>query len=227
MSGRSIEANLPPPHAILFDWDTTLVDNWGAIAAAMNAALSAMDMPRWSVEETIAQATLSARDRFPRLFGARAAEAQAIFFDTLTRIHRDHIKPLPGAVDCLQVFKSRALFLGIVSNKSGRFLRAEIEHLGWGGYFNAVVGANDAVRDKPDPAPVELCLAESGLALGPEIWFVGDTEVDVQAAKRAGASAIFVRSNPHKPGWGAYRPDLEIDDLFRLQTLVIGGVDTI
>jgi phosphoglycolate phosphatase len=218
---------LAPPRAILFDWDTTLVDNWGAIAAAMNTVLAAMDMPPWTVEETIAQATLSARDRFPRLFKERAAEAHQIFIATLEKIHRDHIRPLPGAVESLETFKSRNLFVGIVSNKSSRFLNAEIDHLGWRGYFDAVVGASDAARDKPDPAPLLLCLSQARIAPSADTWFVGDTEVDVQTAKRAGAGAVFVRSNPLAPVWGDYRPDLEIDDLFQLQTLVIGGRDTI
>jgi phosphoglycolate phosphatase len=218
---------LPPPSAVLFDWDTTLVDNWGAIAAAMNAALSAMGMACWSVEETIAQATLSARDRFPRLFGARAAEAQRIFFATLERTHREHIRPLAGAVALLETLKSRDLFVGIVSNKSSRFLNAEIEHLGWGGYFNRIVGAGDALRDKPDAAPILHCLDGSGLRAEASVWFVGDTPVDIEAARAAGTSAIFVRSNPNPPVWDMHRPDLEIDDLFALQTLVIGEGDTI
>lgn len=218
---------LPPPRAILFDWDTTLVDNWGSITSAMNAALLAMNMPPWTVEETIAQATLSARDRFPRLFGARAAEALQIFISTLERIHRDHIRPLPGAVECLETLKSRQLFVGIVSNKNSRFLNDEIDHLGWRGYFDAVVGANDAARDKPDPAPVLFCLDAARIPASADTWFIGDTEVDVEAAKRAGARAIFVRSNPHPPVWRDHRPDIEIADLFQLQTLVIGGRDTI
>ena len=39
---------LPPPQAILFDWDGTLIDNWDAILAAINEALAAFDMPIWS-----------------------------------------------------------------------------------------------------------------------------------------------------------------------------------
>lgn len=223
MSGESFA----PPLALLFDWDTTLVDNWGSITTAMNAALNAMGMKAWTVEETIAQATLSARDRFPRLFGERAAEAQGIFFSTLERIHREHIRPLPGAAESLEAFRRHALFQAVVSNKNSRFLQAEVDHLQWREYFGAVIGANDAVRDKPDPAPIFLALAASGHSPGPTVWMIGDTEVDVESAKRAGVTAVFVRSNPHPPRWGAFRPDIEVDDLWALRRLVIGRGDTI
>jgi phosphoglycolate phosphatase len=39
---------------------------------------------------------------------------------------------------------------GVVSNKDGPFLRAEMAHLGWHGHFGAPVGAGDAAADKPD-----------------------------------------------------------------------------
>lgn len=216
-----------PPRAVLFDWDTTLVDNWGSIATAMNAALGAMGLPLWTREETIAQATLSARDRFPMLFGARAPEALTIFFQTLERIHRDHLRPLPGASESLETFRGLSLFQAVVSNKNSRFLQAEVDHLQWRGYFGAVIGANDAVRDKPDPAPIALALAGAGLQAGPDIWMIGDTIVDIESAKRAGVTAVFVRTNPHPQVWGDHRPDIEIDDLWQLRRLVIGIVNTI
>ena len=39
---------LPPPRAILFDWDNTLADNWAAIHGAMNATLVAMGQAPWT-----------------------------------------------------------------------------------------------------------------------------------------------------------------------------------
>ena len=63
--------------------------------------------------------------------------------------HLHHVAPMPGAAEALAA--GAAWPQGVVSNKAGRFLRAEVTHLGWAGHFGAVVGAGDASADKPDP----------------------------------------------------------------------------
>ncbi len=62
---------------------------------------------------------------------------------------------------------------GVVSNKAGKFLRAEVVHLGWSPHFGAVVGAGDARADKPDPAPILMALEQLGFPASPSksgIW---------------------------------------------------------
>jgi hypothetical protein len=73
---------LPPPRAILFDWDNTLVDAWGTIQLALNAALTAMGQSAWTMEETRVRVRASLRDSFPRMFGDRWPEARDIFYAT-------------------------------------------------------------------------------------------------------------------------------------------------
>ena len=69
---------------------------------------------------------------------------------------------MPGAADALAA--GAAWPQGVVSNKAGRYLRAEVTHLGWAPHFGAVVGAGDASADKPDPAPILLALDRLGRA---------------------------------------------------------------
>ena len=73
----------------------------------------------------------------------------------------------------LAYLKSAGIFLGIVSNKNGKLLRQEAEFLGWTKNFGAIIGATDAERDKPDPAPIYLLLSENGFSSGEDIWYVG------------------------------------------------------
>ena len=44
----------------------------------------------------------------------------------------------------LQALSDSGVYLGVVSNKTGRFLRAELAALGWDHYFGKLVGAGDA-----------------------------------------------------------------------------------
>ncbi len=182
----------PRPRAVLFDWDSTLVDNWAGIVAAMNATLIAMGHEPWSEAEARARIRESMRNSFPRLFGDRWEEAREVFYDAYTACHLDSLKALPGAAEMLARLAERGLYLGVVSNKTGALLRRESSHLGWDSFFGRLVGATDAERDKPDPAPVRMALAGSGLSPGSDVLFVGDTGVDMHCALNAGCVPVLI-----------------------------------
>ena len=212
-----------PPQAVLLDWDGTLVDNWGSIHAAMNATLAAMGLPPWSLEKTREQAKESLRESFPRLVGGRWEEAKDFFYRRFGAGHLSGLRALPHAGELLRALAEQDLFVGVVSNKTGSFLRREAEQLGWEGYFGAIVGAADADRDKPDPAPVRLALAAGGLAPGPGVWFVGDGVVDVDCARRSGCCAVLVRERPPEiEEFGALMPDRHVRSLIELLGLLRG-----
>lgn len=198
MTDATSPGALRPPRAILFDWDNTLADNWECIRAALNATLTAHGHAPWSIEEAKARIRLSLRDSFPSLFGQAWPSARDQFYATYAATHRDHVRALPGA-DALLAGLARAempLYLGVVSNKTGSFLRAEAELLGWSGYFGRLIGAADAASDKPDPAPVHMALEPAGLSLAhcapEEVWFVGDAAIDMECAHRAGCLPVLL-----------------------------------
>ncbi|MEX0808134.1 MAG: HAD hydrolase-like protein [Dongiaceae bacterium] len=190
----------PLPKAVLFDWDNTLVDNWEVIADAMNATLSAMGHPIWTLEETRVRIRASLRDSFPKMFGDRWPEAREIYYRAFAAHHLDKLQPMDGAADLLRALHQRGLYLGVVSNKHGQYLRAEAERLGWTSMFGAIVGAGDAAQDKPAPDPVIRALLPSGIAPGPVVWFVGDADVDMQCGIGTGCRPVLLRAEPPAPG---------------------------
>jgi phosphoglycolate phosphatase len=200
-------APLPRPKAILFDWDNTLVDNWGAIHAAINLTLVAMGHKPWTLEETRVRVAKSLRDSFPVLFGDRWQEARKIFYDSFEAVHLEQLRALPGAGEMLASLRSHGLYLGVVSNKTGRYLRAEAEQLGWTAHFKRLVGATDARADKPAVDPVDMALEGSGISRGPDVWFVGDGAIDLECAVNAGLTPIFfgqingLPAGAHNPAW--------------------------
>lgn len=202
------------PRALLFDWDNTLVDSWGAIRHALNVTLRAMGQEPWTIEQTRARVRASARDSFPRLFGQRAAEATEIFYRTVEADHLENLRPRPGAQEMLEgLAEDRHLYLAVVSNKQGRLLRREAVHLGWDRFFARLVGAGDAARDKPAVEAVDLVLRGSGLAAGPQIWFVGDTDIDMLCARNAGCLPVLLRSaEPDEGEFGDAEPRLHLRD---------------
>lgn len=192
----TVDGSLPQPHAVLFDWDNTLVENWLTVQAALNVALAEAGKAPLDLDQVKHQARHSPRQIFPSLFGEAWQDARATFLTHFRTHHLDGLSVMRGAEALIEAFREMNVPLAVVSNKEGDVLRREIDHLGWSSHFAAVIGARDAVADKPDPAPVHLALGRLGLAAGPEIWFVGDTDIDMRTALAAGVSPVLVGPGP-------------------------------
>lgn len=204
----------PRPTVLLYDWDNTLVDGWAGITAALNAVFTAFDKPLWTVEETRERVRVSLRDSFPIMFGDAWERARDLFYATLSEQHLQHVRPMPGADDALQ---AGALWpQGVVSNKTGRFLRAEVLHLGWTSHFGSVIGAGDASADKPDPAPLRLALAQLGSTADASVWYLGDTALDMQAARAAGVTSVLIGDAGHDGGVAHANPHLHFPSAHHL-----------
>lgn len=188
------------PKAIIFDWDNTLVDTWPVIHETLNATFSRYGLEPWTFEQTATRVRKSLRDSFPSLFGEQWEEAGQFFYDYFAKIHLERLEPLPGAASMLRDLKQGGIYLGVVSNKRGEYLRLEVAHLGWDGHFSRLVGALDASNDKPATDPVHLALAGSGLEPGPEVWFAGDADIDLECAQNAGCVPVLVRKEAPEPG---------------------------
>jgi phosphoglycolate phosphatase len=182
---------LTTPKVILFDWDNTLVDTWPVIHQALNATLAFMGHEPWTLERVMQDVKHSMRDSFPALFGDKWEIASERYQLEYRAIHMEAIRALPDAEHTLKQLAATDVFVAIVSNKRGPSLRKEIEKLEWQAYFKAHVGAQDAERDKPHAAPAHMALETSPVKSGSEIWFVGDTGVDLECAKNIGAVPIL------------------------------------
>lgn len=180
------------PKAILFDWDNTLVDTWSVAYQGINAALQAVGRLPITIEDFWQRPHHSMRDAALELFGDSFELGERIFYETVEKVHLQEIKTLHGADFLLENLKSREIYLGVVSNKEGNYLRKEVNHLGWGSYFRQVIGARDAKEDKPSSLPVLAALQDSKITPGHEVWFVGDSIVDVHCARASGCIPIVV-----------------------------------
>ncbi len=180
------------PKAILFDWDNTLVDTWPCIGRATNITLEAMGHKPWTPEEVRARVAGSLRDTFPKIYGDRWEEARDIYYKAYDAVHLDALQALPCAEDMLREAAAAGIYLGVVSNKTGKYLRAEAAHLGWTRLFGGLIGSTDAPRDKPAADPVHAALSSGNIPAGPDVWFVGDAAIDVICGKAAGCRTVFV-----------------------------------
>ena len=182
------------PKAVIFDWDSTLVDNWQSIANALNATLIRMGKKPWTVTQVRQNSKHSARDAFPRLFGDQWKDALEYFYQSFQELHLTGIEPLPGAENLLRFLRNEGIYSGIISNKNGTFLRKEIKKLDWNKYFDNVLGATDLDIDKPSKEIVDALLKHTGIPPSDSVWFVGDATVDLECAHMANCKPILVET---------------------------------
>lgn len=180
------------PKAILFDWDNTLVDTWRTVLDALNVARESVGRTPFTVEEFWQRPHHSMRDTAVELFGEHAVKGEKIFYDFIDKFHLEKIEVQEGAHTLLDDLKKLGLFIGVVSNKDGHHLRKEVTHLGWDSHFHSVIGARDTTADKPSPLPVLAALQNSSIVPSHDVWFVGDSIVDVHCARASGCMPIVV-----------------------------------
>jgi len=214
---------LGQPRALVFDWDNTLVDTWRVIHHALTETFIALGETPWSMAEVRQRVRHSARESFPVLFGDRADEATRVFYAAFEADHLEHLRPLAGAEDFVRELSGcEGLYRAILSNKLGHLLRREVEHLAWTPYFTKLVGANDAKLDKPARDALEMALEGGDFEPGPDVWVIGDTDIDITCGVAHGCKAVLVRPEP--PGPDEFQeapPHAHVRDCAGLKALLI------
>ena len=96
-----------------------------------------------------------------------------------------------GVVETLSQLQSMSVKLGLCTNKPEKHARELLKRLGLIDFFkNSFIGSDTVGIAKPDPKP--LLEAIDRLNKTPEdVFFVGDTNTDAEAAKNAGVDFIF------------------------------------
>jgi phosphoglycolate phosphatase len=182
------------PEAILFDWDSTLVDNWDSLARTMSLVLAESNRPPVARETMISLSKKPHDEIFAMLFESDAATSRLRFYELYSQEHLSGLKILSGSEELLAALFRLSIPLAVVSNKKGVLVRREIEHLGWSDYFFTIIGAGDAARDKPHPDPVLLALENRLIPPSLNVWMLGDTSADIGAAGEAGISPILIET---------------------------------
>ena len=95
-----------------------------------------------------------------------------------------------GAPDVLRALAQRYR-VGIVSSRSADDAAAFLAQFGLADPVGAVITRENTKRLKPHPAPIRLAAEKLGVPVE-QCVMVGDTNVDVRAAKIAGALAVAV-----------------------------------
>lgn len=190
---------LQRPAALIFDWDGTLVDSLELLYQAHNHVRILMGLKAWSREEARAQIRASAREAYPRIYEGRSEDALKALYEFVEHNHLDMIEPMQGCLALLDgLSQNTHIPMAIISNKKQIYLEREVAHFGLTDHFLSIIGAGTAQRDKParDPADIVFNIFASHHEQEIErkdVWFVGDTQTDIDCARAAGMTSIYIQ----------------------------------
>jgi phosphoglycolate phosphatase len=190
----------PAPHAILFDWDDTLIETWPYLWQLYQDTFAKFGYVLTDLMDEATcreKAVRNGRQTFMDAMGEDVGlKARDYFLATYADTFIHTMEALPDAEGVLHHLETQHMPMAIVSNKESTFLKREITQLGWDHYFSVIVG-RDVVGPKPSPAGALHALHAMHLTPSPNIWFIGDSIVDHETARNAGCySVAFGETSP-------------------------------
>jgi phosphoglycolate phosphatase len=193
--------------AILFDLDGTLLNTLQDVADAVNKGLGSLSFPQHTLE-TYKTLIGEGRDVLVRraLPVDHRDDATALKLLNMVnaeyQIHwSDNTRPYPGIPELLDVLAAKRIKIAVLSNKADDLTNLCVTKLLSQWRFTLVAGAKPSVPNKPDPTAA-LQIAKQ-LDISPaEFLYLGDSDIDMKTANRAGMYAIGA-------GWG-FRSEQEL-----------------
>ena len=180
---------------IIFDLDGTLIDSLEDIAVCMNKVLEELNLPIHKIDD-YKYFVGSGVDVLVN--NALKDSSQEIKNEVLEKFKKEYdqqlhakTKPYAGIYELLDELKKLDYNLAVLSNKPHDFTVAYINYLFKDYNFKEVHGQKKEVPKKPDPIGA-INIAKALNIPCSEIFFVGDTMVDMQTAKSANMKAIGV-----------------------------------
>ena len=202
------------PHAILFDFDGTLVDSAPDLAGAANDLRVELGLELLPYTVLRPYATYGARSLLKQALDLSPGDVEyeqnrqrflAIYDER--KLEKSHL--FPGVMELLIALERQKIAWGIVTNKHSRFAAPMIHELLRDRAFvpATVVCGDTTATPKPHPAPI--LHAASAMRIDPKhCWFIGDGESDIKASIAAGMTPVlaaygYVPDLEHARGWGA------------------------
>ncbi len=180
---------------VVFDLDGTLLDTLDDLTDAVNAGLSAVCLPPRTKEEVrsfIGNGIVRLMHLAVGAHTDREAEALSAF-KTYYGVHcKDKTRPYAGILELLSALREQSVLVAVLSNKADFAVKVLVDEYFPDVFFTSQ-GENESagIRKKPAPDALFAIMQKAG-ATAEETLYVGDSEVDIQTAKNAGAGCVSV-----------------------------------
>lgn len=182
---------------VIFDLDGTLLNTIGDLAVSCNAVLAKWGYPQHTYDEycrfvgngvmRLVERALPEDRRAPETVAAVRRDFVAYYTEHIDRF----TVPYDGISDLLRNLAARNIQLAVASNKFQAGTEKLVRLFFPSVPFAAVLGQREGIPLKPNPAVVEEILRATGVAKR-NVWYVGDSGVDMETAAAAGIRSVGV-----------------------------------
>ena len=194
--------------AAIFDLDGTLVNSLDDLADSANGTLRAHSFPMHEVEAYryfVGDGTRKLMERIlPQEYAADTTFVEQFMSKYKDRYARNLLqktKPYDGIMEMLEELRRRGIPMAVCTNKHQSAAEMIVKTLFPHGFFQEIIGDQEGLPRKPNPQKVLRIMRNFGVTREQTAYF-GDTDVDMDTARNAGAFAVGVL-------WG-FRPEEEL-----------------
>lgn len=218
MSNKQLAIDL-----LILDFDGTIADSIPPAIAAIQAMVAELGLPYKSVEEInqgvgYGEAPLvleAIGNNDPTLLKA----AMASYFKHYAQKGIGITQLFPHTKEFLEHFKDKIKI--VVSNKRDEFIKLILARHHLSDYFEEIIGGETLPYLKPDPRTIFHLLKKYNVPAHKAIM-IGDMVIDVDTGKNSGIHTCAVTYGFHdRAKLAQHKPDLLVDDLIELQSLIV------
>jgi phosphonatase-like hydrolase len=184
---------------IVFDVGGTIIQDRGDVPEAFQGAFAKRGIT--VTPEEIAKVRGASKREVVRQFAAERSKAKGAELDQLAAsIYADFnartiaayraVPPITGAEAAFEKLRAEGILLA-ASTGFGREIASSIfQRLGWEKYFAKVVTGDDINEGRPAPYMIFRAMEAAKVTSVADVMVVGDTPLDLQAGKNAGARVV-------------------------------------
>ncbi|MGA7206958.1 MAG: phosphonatase-like hydrolase [Specibacter sp.] len=189
-----------------FDMAGTTIDDHGLVYVALQEAVeetgapvSATDLQHWMGADKVAAIT-ALMERGGQDPTAERVAAAFTRFRAILAEHYAATPPvaLPGVEAAIATLRGRGIKVALTTGFDDGVAHPLLESLGWrvgggaGTMVDAVVTTSDVAAGRPAPYMIHRAMEKTGVVNVGAVLAAGDTAVDVQAGRNAGAISVGV-----------------------------------
>ncbi len=209
----------------IFDLDGTLIHSTPDMYIAMNKTLKYFKLRSISqskLQDFVGDGMLKLSEKVINFAGGNQKILND-FFSVYRKNYSDNpyekTTLMPGAEDILKYLIEKKIYINICTNKRQFVAEKILKLMNLSHYFDFIVGAKDGILLKPNSDMIDYICNQYSLDKS-KFVMVGDTLVDVLAAKNAGISSVVVEGGYTNQDCKKFGSDYHMNDLSKLKSII-------